>query len=83
MDDGVGPPSHLRMESAATTKDIPSDVYFVLKEEVLLKSRVRENFKHGSVRDVESASMIEYCGTPHIERGEKLRKQTISKEGDL
>ena len=59
------------MESAATTKDIPSDVYFVLKEEVLLKSRVRENFKHGSVRDVESASMIEYCGTPHIERVEK------------
>ncbi|HHT9159730.1 MAG TPA: hypothetical protein ACFYEH_07690 [Candidatus Brocadiaceae bacterium] len=44
---------------------------------------MRENFKHGSVRDVESASMIEYCGTPHIERGEKRRKQTISKEGDL
>ena len=36
-----------------------------------------------SAWDVESASMIEYCGTPHIEREEKRRKQTISKEGDL
>jgi len=41
------------------------------------------NLKHGSVRDVESTSMIEYCGTPHIERVEKRRKQTISKKGGL
>ena len=59
------------MESVATAKNIPFDIYFILEAEVLLKSRVRENFKHGSVRDVEPASMIEYCGTPPIERGEK------------
>ena len=57
------------MGFVATAKDIPFDVYFILKAEVLLKSRVRENFKHGSVRDVEPASMIEYCGTPLSKEG--------------
>jgi len=47
---------------------------------VLLKSRMWENYKSGSVRGIEIPfSWIEYCGTPHTERVEKQRKQTNSK----
>ena len=43
-----------RMESVATTENISFNLYFVLKEDVLLKSRVWENCKHGSVRGIET-----------------------------
>ncbi len=42
---------------------------------------MRENLKSGSVRGVKQPSMVEYCGTPHIEREEKQRIQSIPKEG--
>lgn len=39
-------------------------------EDVFLKSRMKENFTFGSVRDIRWTSMVEYCDTPSIERGE-------------
>jgi len=44
---------------------------------------MRENFKYGSVRGVELPFMVEYCGTPHIEREEKQGIQNIPRKGDL
>jgi len=46
-----------------------------------LKSRVWENYKHGSVRGVKMLSMVKYCDTLHIERGEKQGIQTKPKGG--
>ena len=40
-----------------------------------------ENCKHGSVRGIKMLSMVEYCDTLHIERGEKQGIQNISKGG--
>ena len=50
--------------------------------DVLLKSRMRENLKSGSVRDVKMFSMVEYCDTLQTERGEKQGIQSIPK-GDI
>jgi len=41
------------------------------KMRVLPKSRMKENFKSGSERDVKVSLKVEYCDTPHIEREEQ------------
>ncbi|MDI6795142.1 MAG: hypothetical protein QME81_20135, partial [bacterium] len=48
---------------------------------MLPKSRMRENLKSGSVRDIKQTSMVEYCDTLHIEREEKQGIQSIPNEG--
>ena len=47
--------------------------------DVLLKSRMRENLKSGSVRDVNVFAMAEYCDTFHTERGKKRGIQSMPK----
>lgn len=42
-----------------------------LNEDVFLKSRMKEIFKFGSVRDIKMHPRVEYCDTLHTERGEK------------